>query len=286
MSDFASEMKAMQETLATMREVTARVGALQSDGRLDRLETLGRTVAAFAVPIEADDDTEADAGSMALLRGFDRHGEGLRPYAIGDATQPADVIVASGRSVWIVDKIDRAGKIASVVGGTPEPKGEPVLRWRPATHARRWVGEKQIAGSAYRDPEAALACLAELWGLSKSDTRSFDKPGALFWELTVTRGVRFSRKGLADEADEKTIRAWLVEHDAAAVGPRTEPMPGDVLWRPDASGFSIVLRAAGRSVDALFVNRRSRGPLGEAKGTAQILREQLLGVDTMLWRPA
>ena len=284
MSDVAERVADARKMIEALEEVKLALHQLSDDGRLGRIESLGQVIAGFAHPLDPGEYAEAEEGSMALLRGFERHGEGLRPYKPGDPVEEADVLIAGDRSVWIVDRLDEEGAVKSVVGGTASPKGEPLLRWRPSSQGRRWIMPGQEPGPAYKDAERVLDALTALWGLSESETRFFKRPEALFWQLTETPGVSFSRRGLDDESDEPTVREWLIGRGAAIIGDAL-PVPGDLFWDPARPGFGIVLREEGGSIDYLAVERTRRGPVGEAKGAAQIARATPVPKQAMFWRP-
>ncbi len=286
MSDISAKYRAAVKTVETMRAASTHFAAFRASGSLGRIETVAGVIAGFAQPFRTDELTEPAEGAMELIRAFERHGEGLRPFSAGEAAAVGDVLVAADRTIWIVDRVAATGKIEALVGGRVGSKAPVVLRWKPSSEARRWLAPGQKAGAAYRDPDAALAQLAGQWDRSESETRYFTRPEALFWQLTETRGLSFSRKGLDDEADEKTVRAWLRTRDATPAGSEPNPMPGDLFWLDRVKGFSLVLRVDGERVDALFINRGGRGPLGEAKGTAQIARAITIPPDAMMWRPA
>lgn len=284
-SDIGARVGEAAKFLDALHEITAPLALLEQSGSLGRMDALADTVARFEVPVEADPDAEPREGLMALLRAFDRHGEGLTPYSAARRFAPGEVIVDSAPTVWLVDAVDEEGHPTGLIGGVPHADAQPTLVWLPAAAARVWVKDGQQPGTAYRDGEQALRSLAGLWGLSESETRYFKRPEALFWQLTETPGVRFGRAGLEDDAGLKEIRVWLATRGASSLG-ETALQPGDLVDSPICQGLGLVLAVATEGCDILYIEARAKGPLGEPKGTARILRRAVLPADTILWRPA
>ena len=285
MSDFSAQLRAARRVAATMRDVATQFADATGASGLARAGELGRVIEAFATPLDIAEDAEPAQRSLALLRAFDRHGAGLRPFDAADVTRPGDVLVAADRAIWIVDAVDETGRATALVGGRSGSKASAVLHWRPSSEARAWLSPRQAARTAYRDPATALADLAGYWGESESATRYFKRPEALFWQLTETPGVKFARRGLEDEADAHTIRAWLATRGARPIAEAPAAMPGDLFWHDGDSDFSVVLRADDTAVDVLTIGRRGPGSIGEKKGEATILRGVRLPPNAMIWRP-
>jgi len=284
-SDLAARLRQQDDLAQAFREIAAPLAAHARSGAAGRLEALAATIGRFEYPVEAEADAEPREGVMALLRAFDRHGEGLVPYRPERRFAAGEVVVDGARTVWVVDSVDKDGHPASLLGGTAATDSKPALVWVQAATARRFVREGQQAGSAYRDPERALRAFAALWGLSESETRYFKKPEALFWQLTETPGVDFARDGLDDDSELEAVRKWIGSNGAKPAGERP-PQPGDLVDSPVCAGLGLVLAVAEDGLDILYVEREREGPVGEPQGTAQILRRSSLPPATPVWRPA
>lgn len=279
----ARQGKASAANFGALAEV---IGKWQENDSFSLIERVADVVRRFDPPLSLVEEEDDAVVSWELLRAFDRHGEGVRPFDPGAFWEPGDVWISSKRSLRIVERVDDRKRAAGFIGAPPKKDEVPVLSWRPSADPRKWLGSGQQTASAYAEPVTALNSLAGLWGKSESETRYLRRAEAMFWQLVETPGVKIHLAGLEREANLAQVQKWLLTQGLSALG--GNPLhPGDLVLDPMFDGIGIVLAATPAGLcDVVHILRGKSGLCGEKKGEATIARGCEVPGSAMRWRPA
>jgi hypothetical protein len=255
------------------------------------IDTLGRTMEMLAHPARYDENLDASELEFELLRTFELHGEGLRPFSPDAPAQKSDVLIASDRSLWVVTAVDPEGRIIETTGAPRSGgKREIVYSWRPSTAPRQWLHPGQSAAPAYRGLEEAMVHLVRLWGEQWREGRDFSQPAGLFLEILEAPGLKLRAGDLGEYAENAEIAEFCERRGGLRpFASGSSPAAGDVVRLADRKLWGLVTRTTpdgAGAIDLLVCGLPRKGPLGEAREVVQIIRDYAPSSLDRFWRPS